>query len=84
MGPVANNGIGTAQLFLAMMHDGGKGVAQDYAVAVKWYRLQRGGGQMLFMQGIWKMVMQHIISLIAYMDRDAARRKMWEKSWKHS
>jgi hypothetical protein len=37
--PIAEQGDGRAQLYLGTMFDIGLGVPQDYAEAVKWYRL---------------------------------------------
>ena len=36
---LAEQGNATAQYRLGVMYDGGFGVAQDYAEAMKWYRL---------------------------------------------
>jgi TPR repeat protein len=33
-----NNGDADAQLLLGIMYEGGQGVSQDYAEALKWYR----------------------------------------------
>lgn len=37
--PLAEQGDATAQTWLGVMYDEGKGVPQDYAEAVRWYRL---------------------------------------------
>jgi TPR repeat protein len=37
--PLANQGVAQAQYFLGTMYENGKGVAQDYREAMKWYRL---------------------------------------------
>ncbi len=43
--PLANGGDASAGYNLGVMYDHGQGVPQDYAEAVKWYRLaaERGG-----------------------------------------
>lgn len=42
--PMAAQGHATAQFNLGVMHDFGRGVAQDYGEAVKWYRLAAAQG----------------------------------------
>jgi TPR repeat protein len=37
--PIAEQGDAFAQFSLGIMYDNGEGVPQDYAEAVKWYRL---------------------------------------------
>jgi TPR repeat protein len=37
--PLANQGNAQAQFFMGTMYENGKGVAQDYKEAMKWYRL---------------------------------------------
>jgi len=37
--PLADQGVAQAQYLLATMYENGKGVAQDYREAMKWYRL---------------------------------------------
>jgi hypothetical protein len=37
--PLADQGVAQAQFFLGTMYENGKGVAQDYGEAMKWYRL---------------------------------------------
>ena len=36
--PMAEQGMAEAQFILGLMYDNGRGVPQDYAMAVKWYR----------------------------------------------
>ena len=37
--PLAEEGNGSAQYFLGLLYDQGKGVPQDYKEAFKWYKL---------------------------------------------
>jgi uncharacterized protein len=37
--PLADQGVAQAQFLLGTMYENGKGVAQDYREAMKWYRL---------------------------------------------
>ncbi len=42
--PLADQGNARAQLYLGLIYDKGQGVAQDYAQAVKWYRMAADQG----------------------------------------
>ena len=45
--PLAEQGDAIAQYNFGLMYAFGQGVVQDYAEAVKWYRLAHGGGSCL-------------------------------------
>jgi uncharacterized protein len=46
--PLTNQGNAPAQWLLGQMYDQGRGVPQDYAGAMKWYRLAQGFAQAQF------------------------------------
>jgi TPR repeat protein len=45
LGPLANQGVASAQGYLGLMYENGRGVPPNYAEAMKWYRLAADQGE---------------------------------------
>ena len=75
---LANQGIPTAQVSLAFMYENGNGVPQDYAEAMRWYRLaaEQGNAGSQFnlglMYGTGKGVPRNIVLGYTWLNISAA------------